>query len=554
MNYPTLRTIIATSLLLWLTIISVSVARQLPPTSDEYTFVPSGYSYWKTGDFRMNTEQPPLLKLIGTLPLFFLDIDFPDDHPSWKHATLFGDDGFYKTFVFHRNNTHKETMLFLPRLTTVIISLLLGALLLIWGTELWGPWGGVLTLALYVVEPTVLAYSSLFMMDLGLTFFMTLAFYALWKFVKKPTPTTWTFAAITFGLVQLTKYTAVMLFGIYPFIFAALLLSKKIIPPPIFRKRPLVFSAISYGGMVFVALLFINLSYGFQGTFQTAQDMFENDPNIDKTFYTPDKLFGQNKYTNWIAHNLPLPLPYHYVKGFGYVLVEAKAERQVYLFGKFSPTGFWYYYILSYLVKTTLPVLLLLFVALITFFQTKKDLRNEIILVIPILAYLFLFSINQKQIGIRHVLQVYPFIFLFIARLARKQWFFTTLGVVFIATIIALAGIDAVRTFPDYISYANQFIGLNNGYLYFSDTNVDILQNIDKAITFIKQNPTTKSAMTNADILPEYVSVQQAASCAPGLFIADVHAMHSQKYKWLVCNQPIKRLGRTLFVYNVTTC
>ena len=40
-------------------------------TIDEYAHVPAGYSYWKTGSFKVYNRNPPLIKLWFTLPLLF---------------------------------------------------------------------------------------------------------------------------------------------------------------------------------------------------------------------------------------------------------------------------------------------------------------------------------------------------------------------------------------------------------------------------------------------------------------------------------------------------
>src|SRR5271163_1499845 len=38
------------------------------PTFDEGVHLTAGYSYWVTGDFQLNAEDPPLLKLLWALP------------------------------------------------------------------------------------------------------------------------------------------------------------------------------------------------------------------------------------------------------------------------------------------------------------------------------------------------------------------------------------------------------------------------------------------------------------------------------------------------------
>ncbi|MBI4141501.1 phospholipid carrier-dependent glycosyltransferase, partial [Candidatus Woesearchaeota archaeon] len=211
----TIQTIIIIFLLAWIAIISPHLASITPPTSDEYTFIPSGYTYWKTGDFRMNTEQPPLIKLFNTIPLLFMNVNLPLEHTSWSKAQLFGRDGFYQYFIFEANNDKKEILLFATRAMNVLFAIALGILILCWTTELFGRLAGTFALAMYALEPTILAYSSLFMMEIGFSFFSTLSLYTFWKFLNKPTKKTFILAAIALGLVQLTKHTAIFFIGIY---------------------------------------------------------------------------------------------------------------------------------------------------------------------------------------------------------------------------------------------------------------------------------------------------------------------------------------------------
>ena len=41
---------------------------KLSATQDEAVHLVAGYSYWRTRDFRINPEHPPLAKLIAALP------------------------------------------------------------------------------------------------------------------------------------------------------------------------------------------------------------------------------------------------------------------------------------------------------------------------------------------------------------------------------------------------------------------------------------------------------------------------------------------------------
>ena len=47
---------------------------RLSATADEPIHIASGYSYWKTRDFRMEPDTPPTSKLIAALPLLLMHL------------------------------------------------------------------------------------------------------------------------------------------------------------------------------------------------------------------------------------------------------------------------------------------------------------------------------------------------------------------------------------------------------------------------------------------------------------------------------------------------
>ena len=77
----------------------VTSAAQDSPTQDEPVHLTAGYSYWKTGDFRLSPEHPPFWKLVTTLPLFLLQPEFQPTPEEWQGAKLWaisalsGEDG-----------------------------------------------------------------------------------------------------------------------------------------------------------------------------------------------------------------------------------------------------------------------------------------------------------------------------------------------------------------------------------------------------------------------------------------------------------------------------
>ena len=68
------------------------------PTFDEAVHLAAGHSYWATGDFRLNVEDPPLPKLLWALPgLLDGSAPFRPDAELWARADewLIGNDFLY---------------------------------------------------------------------------------------------------------------------------------------------------------------------------------------------------------------------------------------------------------------------------------------------------------------------------------------------------------------------------------------------------------------------------------------------------------------------------
>ncbi|MBK9054215.1 MAG: phospholipid carrier-dependent glycosyltransferase [Chloroflexi bacterium] len=73
-----------------------------------------------------------------------------------------------------------QRLIFLGRLATIWLTLLLGALVYRWGRQLHSPTAGLMALALLVLDPNILAHGQLVTSDLPLTLFMVMAVYGFW--------------------------------------------------------------------------------------------------------------------------------------------------------------------------------------------------------------------------------------------------------------------------------------------------------------------------------------------------------------------------------------
>src|SRR5262249_7813035 len=125
-------------------------------TSDEAAHLLAGYAYLRTGNFLAYPGEPPLMKEWAALPLLAFDLDLPA-LPVREAPRVF----LLGPKFLHENRVPADTILFAARLPMLLLSLLLGLALYRWGLRLYGRRGALLALALYALDPNIVAHSCL---------------------------------------------------------------------------------------------------------------------------------------------------------------------------------------------------------------------------------------------------------------------------------------------------------------------------------------------------------------------------------------------------------
>ena len=153
----------------------------------------------------------------------------------------------------------------------------------------------------------------------------------------------------------------------------------------------------------------------------------------------------------------------------------AQAGRLAFFLGEYSEEGWWSYYIVAFIIKTPIGSLLLIAGSLIFHCQGTPLRRHEAIFLLLPVVCIFLATTQAKvNIGLRHILMVYPFLFILAARLAtiafQRRW----IGRVLIGAPVILTAVSALRIAPHQLAYFNELVGgPEQGYRYLSDSNLD---------------------------------------------------------------------------------
>ncbi len=146
---------------------------------------------------------------------------------------------------------------------------------------------------------------------------------------------------------------------------------------------------------------------------------------------------------------------------------------RAYFAGEFSRTGWWYYFPVVFLVKTPLTVLLLFICGLVLSVKTRAHWKSEdAFLVLPLVIYLGVAMTAHLNIGLRHILPIYPLVLLICGitlEEMRVRW-----RPLFLMAPIVLAAVELGFVYPHCLAFFNQLVGgPKNGHLVLLDSNLD---------------------------------------------------------------------------------
>ena len=461
---PKLRKILVVTLLGMVFFIPFFSAQNFSPASDEITHLPSGYSYWKTGQITLNPQHPPLIKLMASFPLLFMDLKFDPQDPNLvgraKNEWAFG-----SKFLFSNN---ADRLLFWGRLPVMLLSVLLAFYIYKWASEMFSHKAGLLSLFLYAFMPSMITNAQFVTTDLPLASFSFITFYYLWKFIKTRLKRHLAYAGLFLGLALSSKFSAVIFIPLV--VFFVLIYAWR------FRQEDLALKIRrSVNLMILVALPALTVMY--------------------------------------LSYLLPTDLGF-YLKGLKTIYADWKPGYNFYLNGNFSPDGWWYYFLEAFLIKTPLPVLIALVASFLFYKKIKIDNWSKALIFLPAFLFGLMTSLKAHNIGIRYFIPVFPFLLLYMGGLADqiKLGWGNIKSKAVTATVVVLIGwlvFSSVRIYPDYLAYFNELIGgPKNGYKYLDDSNIEWGQDLKRLGKYQANNPETKVIYSWRNSNPEYYQVE----------------------------------------------
>jgi Dolichyl-phosphate-mannose-protein mannosyltransferase len=507
-------------------------------TYDEAMHLSTGYSYLSKRDFRLEPQNPPLMKELQALPLFLgYSLPFDPEPQYWRNRDgyLIGQDFLYKSRL------SADRMLAVSRFVT----LLFGGVLLVltgwWAYRLWGGRAATLAMALASLEPNLVAHSSLVTTDVGMVLFFFLTLYLLWEYLNNPNWSLLTAMGLSTGLALASKYSAIVLVPILALIVLACSIGRKKHLLPLGERQTRAPHKILQGAAVISLVLFVGV-----------------------LTLAPVYLFqGVHLWLNGLRQFLSL----------------TKVGIPAFFLGEYSYQGWWSYFLIAFLMKTPLGTLVLILASLALYKRgSQLGWYDAIFLLLPVTLFCIVMTQANVAIGVRHILFVYPFFFVLASRLATVRFSVRWFSYVFIGVPVLLTAISSLRIAPHQLAYFNELVaGPDQGYRYLSDSNLDWGQDLKGLKAYMDKEKLSIIYLSYFGTAPpSYYGIQyqyvpgtwpiewppptdKVPETAPRKILAisvynlqDVSNRYNPLFRWLWSRKPITKIGYSIFVYDLT--
>ena len=482
---------------------AMAVSSQLDKSAafDEIAHLTAGYSYWTLDDYRLHPENGVLPQRWAALPLLAGDYRFPSlDQKAWRNATVFelGEQFFYQL------GNPLETMLLRGRAMIALAGAGLGLLIYAWSRSLFGAAGGMVSLWLFVFYPGMLANGSLITSDMLLMLTLTASTWCFWTMLHRPSAATVVVSALAMGLLFVSKVSAFVMLPLALGLLVVRLIGERqrgrddTSPPegsPL-RLRPaaLAVSAVVHLVMVLaVVWICYGARYSAFGPASHPEDRFsEAWEDVLPAAGILDTVIRTAR-----AHQL---LPEAFLYGFAGTL-HLNQTRSSFLNGEYSRTGWWYYFPYVVLVKTPLPLFLVLGFAAAWAVRTSRTDRSATRLwigqpwyqLVPLgmllLAYGAVSLASNLNVGHRHILPIYPALFILAG--AAASWFGARHRQAGSALAICLLwfAAESLTIRPHYLAYFNQLAGgPSHAYRHLVDSSLDWGQDLPGLRRWLDRN------------------------------------------------------------------
>jgi hypothetical protein len=507
-------------------VMGVIAARTHTPTVDEFVYLPAGYYHLRTGDLTFDSSNPPLVKMLMAVPLLAMDLELDRD-PRWRDNRTGWAPWTFGTRFMETNTTRYLDAFFAGRCVVLLFGVVTGALAWWWARSLMSAPAALVALLLYATTPWVIAHSAIATLDLGVTALIFGGFFALYRFAATRMRAWAVASGVLFGLGIVAKGVTFIVLPLVPVLVAASWGK--------WDRESLVTLADGLVAMAVAAWVAVLAVYRFSG----------------------------------------FPLPGPVLEGIQFQSNASSAgEFPAFLNGAWSQTGWWYYFLTAFLLKTPLPSIVLIAAGIWTIARRRLRGPGDLWMLLPPLWLLYVLSFHfGKNYGIRYLLPVLPFLVM-LAGVGAEAWLKDRRAAVALAALLVWQTASTVIATPHHLAWFNALAGSTDHHRrLLLDSNLDWGQDlgrlaaqlaaegshqtclgyfghVDPAIYGLEYSlpptaPTPGKCAVSANFLAGYPYAVTYAG-------PRIQGVRRDAWSWFDRLEPTARIGSSIYLFDVT--
>lgn len=496
-------------------------------TWDEPDHIAAGTEWLTNGTMEIDFSHPPLARVAAALGPYLASGRPP--FPYWVHADLSKDydrPSVAGLAILHRDGAYDRNLA-LARLGILPFFWIASLTVYLWARRCLGDRAALFAVFFFTFLPPVLAHAGLATTDMALTALVGASFLMALIWIEKPDVSSSLLLGVVTGLAVLSKFSAL---PFIPVALAAAFVWHIVVDRPALADvLPVRRQAAGLGVALLTCCIIVWAGYRFS--------------------------FGLVTFRSYHAF---LPAP-EFFRGIVNLLRYNRRGFPAFLLGKYSFTGWWYFFLVTLAVKTPLP-----FLVFTLFGAAAVATRNKGVgLALAFSLGILLFSLTSNlNLGIRHILPVYIGFSIvaaagaerLLALAGRLKW----TGWALSALIVWMAVVSCL-SHPDYLPYFNVLAG-NKPQNILIDSDLDWGQDVKRlgqrlnelgapSVAFTSYQPVDLAAMGFPPVSP--VSFAQPA---PGWNAVSLTLLkRSEEYgnpmpwqEWIV---PRERIGKGIWLW-----
>jgi hypothetical protein len=488
---------------------------------DEMADLTAGVSHLLTGDYRLSPAHPPLSKMWSALPLLLTDQQWiTGETPGWREGQTFQ---VGRVWLGELNDG--ERLVLLARCMSIALLLATCFCIYVMARSLFGQSAALLALALAVLSPSLLAHGRLVTTDLPLTLGAAVTLLAYARLLERFTAGRLVAASVALAATSLIKFSWVLI------VPAVVVMGVVVVARPTAgesegpesnvshfqernnaerprRRLGVAAAVVSVVGAAAVVWAAIWTCYGWRYSPFRGPDREEalmmpaarvDRPLAttmaeawDSALHTADGRPIRGPVVSaivWARDRRLLPEAYLY--GLAYTL-RTTTSRPAYLHGAISDKGWLAYFPIAFAIKTPVPTLLLLLAGLAAMFRGRVPTGRSPVLLAGLGTFAVVYAAaamaSHTDIGHRHILPLYPAVFVFAG--AAAGWLSWRPGRWVLAGLLVWLAAANLWAWPNYLGYFNELIGgPTRGYRWLADSNVDWGQDLKRLARYADEHP-----------------------------------------------------------------